>query len=160
MREPADIRAAQMSNQSSDTCLFVAASGGMDRSREVCQMLAEGQQLEGHRPRVGFIDEDEFHNRGKLHPGKVPSTIGHQTIGNLKDRFENEMEGQFTSKAGADNTDEMSCPLEPSSEIEEAPPVPARHVLHLHPAEGGEVYDQAIKQAQRLGQKEALGART
>ena len=55
---------------------------------------------------------------------------------------------------------QIACTLQTPADVEEAPAVPARHVLHLHAAEGGQVRDHPIELEQRLVELHAAMALT
>src|SRR5678815_5245277 len=75
---------------------------------------------------------------------KETATIGHGAVGEFKQRRQRRYGFRIDLNRGVGEFQEVERAFEAPPEIEEAPPVAARHIFHFHSAEGGEIGNERI----------------
>jgi hypothetical protein len=123
--------------------------------RELCHESGHGCELKGQRARVGDVGQHEIQHRCQLRLCKVAPTVGHRAVGNFEHGFEHRNVRRVGAEGAPHEPRRRERSLQAATDVEEQPPVAARHALHLHPAERRQVRDHPVQVHEHVIQLDA-----
>jgi hypothetical protein len=116
---------------------------------QLLDVIASCTILERERPGIGRIGDEQIENRGELRLGEIAAAVGHRAVGDLEERPSIAWCAVPPQRPRQQRRSSWP-PARAAADVEEAPAVAARHVLHLHAAEGRQIGDHPVQVQQRI----------